>query len=468
MRKPLCAVALMLPALLVQPTAAADEVDRYVEAQMRQLHIPGVALAVVHGGRTVKAQGYGFADLEMQVPVTPGTVFEIGSNTKQFTAALVMMLVEEGTVRLDDTLARHLPDAPAAWRGITIRQLLSHTSGIQNHVALPGYMGRFTTSILRETSPGRDELLEMFFELPLEFAAGETWAYDNTGYYLLGIIAERASGRPFWELVEERLFAPLGMNATRNTDPWPVIPNRASGYEWLGDRFENRPVLAPFIAFSAGALLSTVEDLAKWDAALSSERVLTRASLDAMWTPVRTNDGTAASIDYGLGWFIDSYNGHRITLHSGGTPGFSSAIYRFRDDALTVIVLTNHADRIVDHLAIDIAGMYVPALRRPERSVDPDLSLTQRHQRVLSELANGRYDPSAFTPAMATFLGTSTGRGLWQWLAYHGALESLAWSSSEVVGGLEVLRYRALIGDNPYWLSVKTTADGRIAQITWF
>jgi len=255
-------------------SAETDKIDDYVSAQMRQLHIPGLSLAIVQEGRIAKAQGYGFANLELKAHATTETVYEIGSNTKQFTAAAIMMLVEEGKVHLEDAITKYFPEAPEAWQRIRIRHPLSHTSGIQNHVAIPHWLDVFRTNLAFETAPSRDELLKMFFRLPLEFRPGETWAYDNTGYYLLGIIIEKASGKSYWQFLDERIFKPLGINATHSTDPQPIVPNRASGYEWKNDHFENRPILLPAIAFSAGSLLSTVEDMAKWDVALSSEKLL--------------------------------------------------------------------------------------------------------------------------------------------------------------------------------------------------
>ncbi len=233
----------------------ADNVDDYISARMRQLHIPGLSLAIVRDGRITKAQGYGFANLELRAHATKETVYEIGSNTKQFTAAAIMMLVEDGKIRLEDTITKYFPEAPETWRGITIKHLLTHTSGIQNHVAVPHWLDAFRTNLAFETAPARDELLKMFFKLPLEFQPGETWAYDNTGYYLLGIIIEKASGKSYWQFLDERIFKPLGMDATRSTDPQALVPNRASGYEWKTDHFENRPILLPPIAFSAGSLL---------------------------------------------------------------------------------------------------------------------------------------------------------------------------------------------------------------------
>ena len=224
--------AALLLAFGLATSVQADAVDDYVQPQMRARHIPGVSLGIIRDGKIVKAQGYGAANLELNVPATTATVFEIGSNTKQFTAAAIMMLVEEGKVQLDDKITKYFPDAPKTWNRITVRHLLTHTSGIQNHVAVPGYMNIFKTSITSETTPARDELLRMFFKLPLEFQPGETCAYDNTGYILLGIIVEKASGKTYWHFLDERIFKPLGMSSTRNTEPQSIIAHRASGYEW--------------------------------------------------------------------------------------------------------------------------------------------------------------------------------------------------------------------------------------------
>jgi CubicO group peptidase (beta-lactamase class C family) len=461
-------VAAFLVSFIAPISAKADTIDDYIATQMRQLHIPGTSLAIVRDGRIVKAKGYGFANLELKAPATKDTVYEIGSNTKQFTAAAIMMLVEEGKIRLEDAITKYFPEAPESWRGITIRHLLTHTSGIQNHVAVPDWLDVFRTNLKFETAPARDELLKMFFKLPLEFQPGETWAYDNTGYYLLGIIIEKASGKSYWQFLNERIFKPLGMNATRNTDPQPIIPNRASGYEWKNDHFENRPVLLPAIAFSAGSLLSTAEDVAKWDAALYNEKLLKKSSLDQIWTVATTKDGKDAPFNYGFGWFIDSYHGHRLVQHSGGTPGFSSVIYRFLDDKLTIIILTNHSDRILDQLAIDLAGISLPALKRPDESPDPDPKTTALLKDVVSGLLNEKYEPESFTPPMRIFLNTATGKAFWKWFAEHGALGSFIFTDREDRGDGQVLRYKVSLGGNSYWLSVRMTKDSKIAQIYWW
>jgi D-alanyl-D-alanine carboxypeptidase len=268
--------------------------------------------------------------------------------------------------------------------------------------------------------------------------------------------------------LEERIFKPLGMYSTRPTDLRPIVPNRASGYEWANGTFENRPILAPFIPFSAGCILSTVEDLAKWDAALYGEKLLKKSSLRQIWTPAKTNNGAMASFDYGFGWFVETYRGRRDIHHSGGTPGFSSSIHRFVDDKLTIIILTNHADRILDQMAINIAGTYAPVLRRPQGKTDPNPTLTLRLKEIVYSLLNGKYDPSLFTPAMQIHLGTATGKSLWKWFAYHGTLKSFTFSDREDNGNSITLHYRVVLGDHPYWFSIRLMKDGRIAQIYWW
>ena len=191
--------ALLLAALVLSavPSASADEVDNYVERHLRQLHIPGASVAVVRDSQIIKAKGYGLANVELNVPATKDTVYEIGSMTKQFTATAIMMLVEEGKVSLDDPVTKYFPAAPETWQHITIRHLLNHTSGIQNHVAVPEFLNLFQTNIEFQPSLSRAELIKLFFKLPLEFQPGETWAYDNTGYYLLGIVVEQVSGKSY-------------------------------------------------------------------------------------------------------------------------------------------------------------------------------------------------------------------------------------------------------------------------------
>ena len=459
-------IRMMAAALLLfcaQGSARADAVDDYVVAQMRQLHIPGLSVAVVRAGRIVKARGYGLANVELNVPATEDTVFEIGSVTKQFTAAAIMMLVEEGRVGLDEPLSKYLAGVPAAWSAVTIRHLLTHSSGIQNYLDVP--------DLFTETArPGlsHDDIAKLFFaRLQLDFRPGETWAYSNTGYLLLGNVIEQASGKSYWAFLDERIFKPLAMNTTRSSEPTAIIAQRAAGYEWHDHKLENRAALTEN-AYAAGSIVSTVRDLAKWDAALYTEQLLKRASFEQMWRANKVG-GAPAPYNYGFGWWVDTYHGRRVVAHSGGTPGFSSVIYRFVDDRLTVIILTNHADRVIDHLAIDIAGVYVPALARPQApQVASEAQTSQRLKQALLDLFAGKPEPASFTPAMQVFLRTATGKGLWPWLAADGELKSFIFSEREVVGDERILRYKAVLGDATRWFSFTMTADGRIAQINWW
>lgn len=461
-------IAFTAALLFCSAPAKADAIDGYIETRMRESHIPAISLAVVRDGRIVKAQGYGLANIETNSAAATRTVYEIGSLTKQFTAVAVMMLVEESKISLGDKITKYFPDAPESWNQITVRHLLNHTSGIRNHVAVAGYLNRFKTDLSFETTPTRDEIVREFFKLPSEFAPGEAWAYDNTGYYLLGFVIEKASGKSYYQFLDERIFKPLEMTATRSTDPRAVVPHRAGGYEWVGEKYENRPALLPTVGFSAGTIISTVEDLAKWNAALDAEKLLKKSTLEQMWTPAGTNAGVPAAFDYGFGWFIDNYHGHRIVQHTGGTPGFSSAIYRFPDDRLTVIILSNHSDTLLDQMAIDIAGNYVLSLKRPEAAPDPDPQASLKLKEVMSDLLGGKHDANLFTPPMRLFLNTSTGKSFWQWAAAHGALTSFVFSDRETAGDSRLLRYRIGLGGRQYWFSFRLTKDGRIAQIRNF
>lgn len=320
---------------------ATDTIDRFVGSEMQRQHIPGVAIAVVRAGKVVKACGYGMADLEHNVPVTPQTVFKIGSVSKQLLAAGILLLAQDGKLGIDDPISKFYADAPESWRGITVRHFLTHTSGVLREGPA------FNALVVQPDSV----VIKSAFARPLEFPIGSKYQYCNVCYFTLADIIARVSGKSWDAFVAERIFNPLGMTATRTTTTIDMVPHRARGYTWQNARFVNAPDL--LAVRPSGAFLSTVLDLAAWDAALYSNRVLSQTSRTAMWTPVTLSDGS--TYGYGFGWLIDSRDGRRVVTHGGSLPGFRADITRFPEDSLTVIVLTNASAANPGALSVGIA-----------------------------------------------------------------------------------------------------------------
>ena len=315
----LVALALVFGAAVV---SGADQTDDYVKAQMQAQRIPGLSLAVVQDGKIVKAAGYGLADRKLQVAATPETVYKIGSVSKQFVATGIMLLVQDRKLGLDDAIGKHIEGTPPAWDRITIRQLLTHTAGLVREA--PGFDWQ-------KVQPDAD-VIETAFASPLRFAPGDKYEYSNTGYFALAEIIRKVSGEPWEDYLAERVFRPLGMSSTRPTNTREPPANRAAGYS-DNDRLQDAPAWAALRP--SGAFLSTVLDLAKWDAALYSDRILTESSRRTMWTAVTLNDGKTSP--YGFGWQVDSVDGHKQVHHGGALPGFRSEFTRFVDDGLAVI-----------------------------------------------------------------------------------------------------------------------------------
>jgi len=337
-------LALALPSLR---SATADQADDYLREQMAQHRIAGAALKVIKTGKDVKTAAYGLANIELNVPATPDTVFEIGSLTKQFSAAGILLLAQEGRVNINDSITRYLKSAPLSWTNITVRHLLTHTSGLKSYTGLDGFELR-----RKLTEPG---FIKRIAAQPTEFNPGESWKYCNTGFNLLGYIIENVSGTNYWDFMRARIFGPLGMNSTTDRQPANIVTNRASGYEQTNRILFNRDYDLTDV-FSAGAIVSTIGDLERWNAALDGERLLTSTTRKQMWTPAILNNGK--STKYGFGWFIETVNDRRIIGHSGSTSGFSASIQRFPDDNLTVILLTNTDEQIATTLARRIAEFY--------------------------------------------------------------------------------------------------------------
>jgi CubicO group peptidase (beta-lactamase class C family) len=351
-----CMLAFFLLGSLVY--AQSDPVDVYVQAEMQKRKIPGLALLVVRDGQIVKAQGYGMSNVELQVPVKPETVFQSGSMGKQFTATAIMMLVEEGKVSLDDSLTKFFPEAPAAWKNVKVRHLLSHTGGF----------GDYPKNFDFHHDRSEDEMLKMAESQSLAFPPGSKWAYSNLGYLTLGVLIHRVTGQFYGDFLQQRIFKPLGMN-TRIISEADIVPNRAAGYRLVKGELKNQEWVAPTINTTAdGSLYFTILDLAKWDAALSGGKLLKRESFEQMWTPVKLNDGKPNADGYGFGWFIHDVQGHRLIEHAGAWQGFTTNISRYVSDKLTVVALTNLEGGDPESISHHVAAIYVPAVTPTEKA----------------------------------------------------------------------------------------------------
>lgn len=329
--------------------------DDFIQSELAKHPIPGLSLAIVEQGEVSLAQGYGFANLEWNVQATPATVYQLASLTKQFTATAIMLLVKEGQLDLEATIGHYLADTPAAWQTVTLRQLLTHTSGMMRD-GTPAY---WTTPADMKQDYSYPQMFQMIAQHPLDFPPGAKSSYSNSGYFLLGLVIEQITQQALNTFFTERIFQPLGMTATRINDLHDIIPHRATGYCWSEGRWQHPDYIGLTHHFANGGLVSNVLDLAKWDAALYTERILPQAHLQAMWTPATHQDGTTS--DYGFGWAISTHAGQRLVSHGGGLPGFSTYIARFIDAGLTVILLTNGYGLPSGAIAKSIADFYLPA-----------------------------------------------------------------------------------------------------------
>ncbi len=341
----------------------SEKVDNYVEHALTERHIPGLSLAVIRDGIPVKIKGYGYADIENKVPVNPETIFQSGSVGKQFTATAILQLKEEGKLNLDDKISKYFAGTPAAWQNITIRNLLTHTSGI------PDYETANLLDLRKDYS--EQQLLQFAMQLPLDFQPGEKWAYSNTAYVLLGILIHQITGKFYGEVLHDKIFVPLSMETIRVINEPDIIMNRSRGYELQNGEWKNQSWVAPLLNTTAdGSLYLSVLDLIKWDAAITKEKILNHEDLQAMITPVKLNNDSLHP--YGFAWFLSPLNGHKAFQHSGSWQGYNTYIAKFPDDQLTIIVLTNVNPSNPGLIAKDIAALYVPQLSRQSVSVITD------------------------------------------------------------------------------------------------
>lgn len=345
--------ALLLCLSSLPARAASDGLATYAEHLLATTYPadqPGAAALVMKDGQVVLRKGFGMANLELGAPVAPDMVFELGSITKQFTAASILLLQERGQLRVEDEITKYLPDYPTHGQKITVENLLTHTSGIPSYTDLDEWMPR----VREEMKPA--DLIAMFKDKPLEFTPGEKWAYDNSGYILLGAVIEKVSGKSYEQFVEEEIFQKLGMAHSRYGHEEEIVPLRATGYEKNAKGFYNARYLSMTQPYAAGSLMSTVDDLAIWDRALSGETLLKKGSLDRMFTSYKLKNGLVTHYGYGMG--VTDLAGKRLLAHSGGIFGFTTMIARVPEERLLIVILSNNeaSNPSPESLAVHIAA----------------------------------------------------------------------------------------------------------------
>jgi CubicO group peptidase (beta-lactamase class C family) len=329
---------------------------------------PGAAVIAVRDGRTVLRKAYGMADLELGVPLRPDMVFRIGSMTKQFTAVAILMLVEEGKVSVSDAITKFLPDYPTGGRTITVEHLLTHTSGIKSYTDMDDFLANMRKDYTVK------ELIDHFKSQPMEFEPGERYLYDNSGYFLLGAIVEKASGMGYEAFLKTRIFDVVGMPDTSLESTSRITPRRAHGYARNGETWVNAEFLSMTQPYSAGALVSTVDDLARWDAALYTGKLLRPQTLQPAFTPHRLKDGKP--IDYGYGWQPGTWEGFTVIQHAGGINGFVSMGVRVPERKVYVAVLSNRiADPFPGPVAQRVAVSLLDKPWEPKKVAVPETTL---------------------------------------------------------------------------------------------
>jgi len=341
--------------LLAAAPSISSSLSSLAEAAVKDGRTAGISFTVRRGQAVVAEGAFGFADLENRAPAAADTVYAIGSLTKQFTSAAVLLLADEGKLSLDDPLGKFVPAFPEPGRNATVRQLLNHTSGIRSMTSLgPKYWAQAG----REIAPA--DLVALFANEPSDFPAGTDYRYSNSGYVLLGLVVERASGMPWGAFVTTRIIMPLGLSSTRDGETPDLVPHRARGFSRRkSGGFENAWGVNLSQGYAAGALLSTVGDLAAWTRRLHTNPPVSAGAYRAMTSPATLANGKVLSYGYGLG--VDSFGSHRRFFHGGGLPGFDGWAAYFPDDDVTVVTLCNTDGDVAREVADAMSGLVLCA-----------------------------------------------------------------------------------------------------------
>ena len=448
------------PSVSATPPLSADQmrkIDEIAISELEQQAAPGLALAVVRDGRVVYSRGYGFASIELQQTVRDASLFEIGSITKQFTAADILLLVEDGRINLQMPLSTFVPDFPRA-KEITLRDLLTMRSGIPDYTDQPG----FDKLALKPATPA--DILATVKQLPLDFDPGTRWEYSNTNYVLLGMVIERASGESYGSSVNDKIFRPLNMIATQYGNAGASSPDVATGYSFDGARMRPATPWDLDWAFAAGGLVSNALELAVWDTALLQGKVVNLADLREMWTPITLKDGTR--IPYGYGWTIESLYGHREIDDNGDLPGYSGRNAIFPNDKFDVIVLANtqafDAGPVVNRI---FAQFFPPTPAQVAAEHQGDDVALGRARDVFRKLASGTLDQSALTGSAAKRLTSTLRSQAKAQLGKLGSPKRFDQTDKYLLGDETVYSYRLVFKQGAVGLVVAFDAAGKVGTL---
>ncbi len=449
-------------------TVRADWIDNFVKKEIIKRKIPGLSLAVIRDGKVIKATGYGFADLENKVPAAKDTVYEIGSISKQFAAEAVMLLVEENKINLDDSINKYLPaNAPETWQKITVRNLLNHTSGLKDWTELKDFSYR------REYSA--EEFIALVKDFPLTFQPNENWLYSNTNLPLIGIIVERASGKSFEDFVTERIIKPLNFPSIRFKHQQDVVPNRATGYEWRNNKWENGEPFRPKVIAPSGGILATATDLAKWWEAVLQGRVVKQTSLEQMLSPAKLNNGR--TVAHGFAFFTDSFNGHKMIQHFGSTVGgFGSIVRYYPQEKITIAVIGNLEDGGfgAEYIVKRVAGFYIPGAFTGGMKEMPDATpnQTQNHLQLLKDIADNKN-----SEMLAANYASRIPATFRQQLAENlNQMKTFAYLGKEKITPdhfildptlAEIFHYKMMLANKTVYYHLRITKEGKIGWIVF-
>jgi D-alanyl-D-alanine carboxypeptidase len=450
--------------------------DHYVMQQMQASFTPGVAVGVVKNGKVLLAKGYGLSNVELATYTDVNSVFQLLSISKQFIAAAIMLMVERGKIDLDQSITFYLPDVPSSWKVISIRNLLNHTSGIMDLTDIHP----FFEQIREDATP--QQLLEPVYKQELLFLPGTQWRYSNSNYFLLALIIEKISAEKLKDFLSENIFQKLGMMATRMNDATDVIPNRVSGYNWLGEDAEKLPAMisgyhgvknvlqnaiyiSPTRIWAAGGVVSSVNDLIKWDSALRHNFLLKKESYLQMITPGKLSSGVETN--YGFGNELLEIRGHKVVGHQGGGMAFNTAFLQFINDGVTVIVLCNQTTCPSKQMAIHIASFLIPDLNysiAPNKNIKESKQITQLFKNVLENSKAGKIQSELFA-AEAQETAKFISRSGPEFLGSKGELKSIKLIDEQFEGGKHIYTYQTVFEKSTVVWKFELNAENRILNL---